>query len=469
MEMCQSYVEYIVVQMNFLSKKTITILFAVISVAAFCVVVKKDSRFTQNTGLKCGDSQCNVVLIVSDTLSAQHMSLYGYKHKTTPFMDDFFGNKGIVYENAYSNATWTLPSFASMFRSKYPSQIKLSEIAQKPGDTTLVELLRKKDVNIVGKVGDIGGDISQSVANVFGSEEFLKTTGDGEVNYRVFSEWINGQKNKEKPFFAFFHELNVHDPYDAPERYSEMFDGKKTDEPVGVEEIIQVMKNENFGSAEQKRRFVAKYDQEVRYQDDMLRDFVNSIDDETMKKTIFIFTADHGEGFFEHGALSHNSGVYNEIVKVPLLIHLPQNVSGQKRTVPVSLIDIAPTILSIFGVKIPNDYEGINLEIDNRNTESGLGRIVVSEHGNSMWRDAFDKESDRLIENYSNSLEESLLTLVTRESFVLGNKKFVRQNRDLEMFNIKVDPEEKRNLLQNFSKNDRKNIYLFLKNLQRLN
>jgi len=467
--MCQSYVEYIVVQMNFLSKKTITILFAVISVAAFCVVVKKDSRFTQNTGLKCGDSQCNVVLIVSDTLSAQHMSLYGYKHKTTPFMDDFFGNKGIVYENAYSNATWTLPSFASMFRSKYPSQIKLSEIAQKPGDTTLVELLRKKDVNIVGKVGDIGGDISQSVANVFGSEEFLKTTGDGEVNYRVFSEWINGQKNKEKPFFAFFHELNVHDPYDAPERYSEMFDGKKTDEPVGVEEIIQVMKNENFGSAEQKRRFVAKYDQEVRYQDDMLRDFVNSIDDETMKKTIFIFTADHGEGFFEHGALSHNSGVYNEIVKVPLLIHLPQNVSGQKRTVPVSLIDIAPTILSIFGVKIPNDYEGINLEIDNRNTESGLGRIVVSEHGNSMWRDAFDKESDRLIENYSNSLEESLLTLVTRESFVLGNKKFVRQNRDLEMFNIKVDPEEKRNLLQNFSKNDRKNIYLFLKNLQRLN
>ena len=296
--MCQSYVEYIVVQMNFLSKKTITILFAVISVAAFCVVVKKDSRFTQNTGLKCGDSQCNVVLIVSDTLSAQHMSLYGYKHKTTPFMDDFFGNKGIVFENAYSNATWTLPSFASMFRSKYPSQIKLAEIAQKPGDTTFVEILREKGINIVGKVGHIGGDISQSVENVFEDEEFLETIGDGEVNYRVFSEWINAQKNKDKPFFAFFHELNVHDPYEAPERYSEMFDGKKTDEPVGIDEILQVMKNENFGSAEQKRRFVAKYDQEVRYQDDMLRDFVNSIDDETMKKTIFIFTADHGEGFF---------------------------------------------------------------------------------------------------------------------------------------------------------------------------
>jgi len=455
--------------MNFLSKKTITILSTIVLTVVVFIVVKNYGQVEQEARLECDGGKCNVILIVSDTLSAQHMSIYGYKHKTTPFMDDFFRNKGIVYENAYSNATWTLPSFASMFRSKYPSQIKLSEIAQKPGDTTLVELLRKKDVNIVGKVGDIGGDISQSVANVFGSEEFLKTTGDGEVNYRVFSEWINGQKNKEKPFFAFFHELNVHDPYEAPERYSEMFDGKKTDEPVGVEEIIRVMKNQKFDSVEQKRRFVAKYDQEVKYQDDMLKDFVNSIDDETMKKTIFIFTADHGEGFFEHGALSHNSGVYNEIVKVPLLIHLPQNVSGQKRTVPVSLIDIAPTILSIFGVKIPNDYEGINLEIDNRNTESGLGRIVVSEHGNSMWRDAFDKESDRLIENYSNSLEESLLTLVTRESFVLGNKKFVRQNRDLEMFNIKVDPEEKRNLLQNFSKNDRKNIYLFLKNLQRLN
>lgn len=467
--MCQSYVEYIVVQMNFLSKKTITILFAVISVAAFCVVVKKDSRFTQNTGLKCGDSQCNVVLIVSDTLSAQHMSVYGYKHKTTPFMDDFFGNKGIVFENAYSNATWTLPSFASMFRSKYPSQIKLAEIAQKPGDTTFVEILREKGINIVGKVGHIGGDISQSVENVFEDEEFLETIGDGEVNYRVFSEWINAQKNKDKPFFAFFHELNVHDPYEAPERYSEMFDGKKTDEPVGIDEILQVMKNENFGSAEQKRRFVAKYDQEVRYQDDMLRDFVNSIDDETMKKTIFIFTADHGEGFFEHNSLSHNSGVYNEIVKVPLLVHLPQSEGAWKSATAVSLMDIAPTILSIFGAKIPSNYEGINLEIDNSNTEQGLGRLVVSEHGNCMWRSAFDKESDRLIENYSNLLEENLLTLVTRESFVLGSNKFIRQNRVLEMFNIKVDPQEKHDLLQNFSKKDRKNIYLFLKNLQRLN
>ncbi len=201
----------------------------------------------------------------------------------------------------------------------------------------------------------------------------------------------------------------------------------------------------------------------------MLKDFVNSVDDEVLKKTIFIFTADHGEGFFEHGALSHNSGVYNEIVKVPLLVHLPQSDSAWKSTTAVSLMDIAPTILSIFGIKIPNNYEGINLEIDNRNSQSGLGRLVVSEHGNSMWRDAVDKESDRLIENYSNSLEESLLTAVTRESFVWGNNKFIRQNRDLVMFNIKIDPGEKRDLLQSVSKNDRKNIYLFLKNLQRLN
>jgi len=148
---------------------------------------------------------------------------------------------------------------------------------------------------------------------------------------------------------------------------------------------------------------------------------------------------------------------------------LPQSEGAWKSATAVSLMDIAPTILSIFGAKIPSNYEGINLEIDNSNTEQGLGRLVVSEHGNCMWRSAFDKESDRLIENYSNLLEENLLTLVTRESFVLGNNKFISQNRDLEMFNIKVDPQEKHDLLQNFSKKDRKNIYLFLKNLQRLN
>ena len=469
MGMCQSYAEYIVVQMNFLSNKTVTILFAVILIVVVCLVIKNDNLFTHNTSLRCGGRQCNVVLIVSDTLSAQHMSVYGYKHKTTPFMDDFFGNKGIVYENAYSNATWTLPSFASMFRSKYPSQIKLAEIVQKPSQNTFVEILREEGVKIVGKVGEDGGDISQSIANVFGNEELLETTGEGEVNYRVFSEWINGQKNKDKPFFAFFHELNVHDPYDAPKRYSEMFEGKKTDEPVGNEEIKQLMDDQKFDNAEQKRRFVAKYDQEVKYQDDMLRDFVDSIDDEVMKKTIFIFTSDHGESFFEHGFISHNSNVYNETVKIPLLIHVPENEQRKRDLRNVSLLDVAPTILSMFGVRTPEAYEGLNLEIDNKNISSGFRRLVVSEHGNSIWRSKFVESSDHSLQTYFGSLEENLLTTVARETFVLGDNKFIRQNRDLEMFNIKVDPEEKRDLLQSFSKNDRKNIYLFLKNLQRLN
>lgn len=464
--MCQSYAEYIVVQMNFLSNKRVTILFAVILIVVVCLVIKNDNLFTHNTSLRCGGRQCNVVLIVSDTLSAQHMSVYGYKHKTTPFMDDFFGNKGIVYENAYSNATWTLPSFASMFRSRYASEIKLAEIVQKAGKETFLSNLREAGVNIAAVEGQDKKAIQESVRNVFLDSELLDVTGDGEVKYRIFSDWINKQKTIDKPFFAFMHEWNVHDPYNAPTKYAEMFDGKKTDEPVYGNEISQVNRNKMFVNIDQKRRFVSKYDQEVRYQDDMLRDFVNSLDLKILNNTIFIFTADHGEAFYEHDGVLHNKNVYNETIKVPLLIHLPFG-KNQKISRTVSLIDLGPTVLSLFRIQKPDSFKGKDLRIGKANIGVGESRLVVSELGKS----GTDLYGGSGIKDLSEMdiLTDNVTVDITKESFIFNTWKFVRSEKNLMLFNLEKDSEEKKDLLVKMSDLDKEGIYLLLKNIKRFN
>ena len=108
----------------------------VLSATVFLVVlvigvVFVNSRISQNIDTDkelCGGKKCNVVLIYVDTLSAQHLSGNGYFRQTSPFIDEFFLNQGLVFKNATSNGTWTVPSFASMFKSKLPSEITVNEM-----------------------------------------------------------------------------------------------------------------------------------------------------------------------------------------------------------------------------------------------------------------------------------------------------------------------------------------------------
>ncbi len=166
--------------MSFLKQKlkiVSLILIFIILIVAGAYFIKNDGRLFQAQGIRCEGRQCNVILIVSDTLSAQHMSVYGYQRETTPFIKSYFEKNGVIFDSASSTASWTMPSFASMFRSKYPSQILLKDLASKKDPNTFVDVLRSQGVEIKGAV-DTGQLIKESVANVFDSKEVLGGSGE---------------------------------------------------------------------------------------------------------------------------------------------------------------------------------------------------------------------------------------------------------------------------------------------------
>lgn len=454
--MCQSYAEYIVVQMNFLSNKRVTILFAVILIVVVCLVIKNDNLFTHNTSLRCGGRQCNVILIVSDTLSAQHMSVYGYERETTPFIKSYFENNGVIFDSASSTASWTMPSFASMFRSQYPSQILMKDLASKKDPNTFVDVLRMQGVEIKGAV-DTGQLIKESVANVFEPKEVLG--GSGEARFISAGQWLT-ERNNKKPFFMMIHDWTVHDPYTPQKQYQHLFGEPDVYEGDVSHEEIERVKENKFQSNNQKEKFVRRYDQEVKEFDDLIKGFVGSLSQEVLDSSIIIITSDHGEGFDEHGFFYHGAHVYEEFVKIPMLIKFPDNAfAGKRVSAPVSLIDMGPTVLNIFGNKVPESYLGVNffdlIGDENRYNE----RSIISELG------TFDLSLGGEVTSFD-QLDGSVLDKFIfndRAQFAVRKKnwKLIKSLKGIELFNLESDSLEKNNLIlkwESYPEEDKKII-----------
>jgi len=419
------------------------ILIFIILIVVAIYFFKVGDRFLQTQGMKCDGRQCNVILIVSDTLSAQHMSVYGYERETTPFIKSYFENNGVTFDSASSTASWTMPSFASMFRSQYPSQILLKDLASKKDPNTFVDVLRSQGVEIKGAV-DTGQLIKESVANVFDTKEVLG--GSGEARFISAGQWLT-ERNNKKPFFMMIHDWTVHDPYTPQKQYQNLF-GEPTvyEGDVSHEEIEEVKENK-FQSDSQREKFVRRYDQEVKEFDDLIKGFVGSLSQEVLDSSIIIITSDHGEGFDEHGFFYHGAHVYEEFVKIPMLVKFPENAfAGQRISTPVSLIDMGPTVLNIFGKKVPESYLGVNLfdligdenRYNERSIISELGTFDLSLGGEVT---SFDQLDSSVLDKF---IFNDRAQLAVRKK----NWKLIKSLKGIELFNLEIDSLEKNNLIQ---------------------
>jgi len=148
----------------------------------------------------------NVILIVSDSLSTKQMGMYGYKHPNTTFLDEFFGKRGYVYNNARSNASWTLPSFASFMRSKRPSELYVKDLLDRTD--TLPEVLRNNNVELVAFLKEPRLSILESTYLLFNEEETRIYPYEEHITpFEEASLWLHGRVAKNvssKPFFLFF-------------------------------------------------------------------------------------------------------------------------------------------------------------------------------------------------------------------------------------------------------------------------
>lgn len=349
----------------------------------------------------------NIIIITLDTVRADHLSLYDYPLNTSPNLKKFAKNS-IVFTNAVSPSSWTLPSHASIFTGKYPSHHNAIARHQEldENELTLAEILQRKGYITVGFIGGPYSKAKYGISqgfmdyrdrlDFFGSRHTFASfsirpiidllfpnfdrailNSDGEqsseeLNKKIF-KWLD--KNKYPPFFMFINYFDAHDPYDLGKEFRKYFTNE-TKEYAEVQRMIDIKRYSNV-SMNTVEYMIKLYDTEIFYLDHHLAKLFNKLDELGIKNnTIIVITSDHGEEFYEHGGFMHGQTLYEELIHVPLLIYYPKEFEAQRIDERVSTTDIFSTVLDIINIKPPKNVDSISL-LPLINDEDGPKRTYV--------------------------------------------------------------------------------------------
>lgn len=347
----------------------------------------------------------NVLVLTIDALRPDHMSLYGYSRSTTPHIDQL-AKEGVSFLNAFVNSSWTRASVASLFTSLYPSTHGVNGIASglSPSLSPLPKLMKaqgyatgifsanpfisplfgygsgvdrfhSRQVSIFNEL--ILGHIFLALRKYspalhwfystlenlelpFGGEN-RETTQASELN-QAFLNWVETLDNR--PFFAYFHFMETHTPYSPHPPFDQKFvdpnysGPPQTDAPI-FEAFYPFTKAEAL-PPEKFDNLVAQYDGAIAYVDDQLGKLFHELKKRGLyDHTIIMVTADHGEEFYGHKGWGHGKSLFNEVIRVPLVIRYPNLFrGGQNLQTVVRHIDLMPTILEWAGAPAPDSAEG---------------------------------------------------------------------------------------------------------------
>lgn len=297
-----------------------------------------------------------VILISIDTLRADHLGCYGYGKDTSP-NSDALARDAAVFVNAYAPTSWTLPAHVSLLTSLscFRHGVNLESDTIDRSWPTLADILRSNGFYCAAVTG--GG----YVGAVFGfSKGFdLYTQSDNSLidsagmTFATAAKWIDA--NWDKDFFLFIHTYQPHGPYVPPPPYDTMFlDPDPLWTMVDIGGHIGGPKGVFKELPEKERRnIVGLYDGEIRSTDeDLIGPLVAKLKSLNIyDETMIVLTSDHGEEFFEHGSWEHGHALYDESLKVPLIVKFPGSNFRGKRVDPfVRLIDIMPTVMDVYGI-----------------------------------------------------------------------------------------------------------------------
>ena len=382
----------------------------------------------------------------------------------------FFENE-TIFESAYATAPWTVPSFASIFFGKLPSDVSLNQYSNdKRG--SLQGILKENRYTIKAIVPQprdshkgrpLGKIILELVSGTFEDSEKPPLYNSDDV-LRVASKEIESllehEDTPQEPFFMFIHALHVHDPYTPGLPYNLLFEST-TEYPEVTHEDIQIAR-EMDRVADVSHIFSLRYDQEIRKFDDEMREFIENLPQEVIDNTIIILTSDHGEAFGEHGGLLHGRTLYDEELHIPLAIYAP--TVGKGRVFKnVSLIDLSPTILDILGIEKPVQLNGESLFSTKRSR-------VISELGFPSFFQNTSNPPKTIGDVDQNLFSEPIISKVGA-SLRTEHWKIIKNESGLELYNISKDPGETNNLgkvWELLPRRDRETVEAMLKELETL-
>jgi len=321
----------------------------------------------------------HVILLVLDTVRADHLSVYGYERNTTPELARWIDRRenSVVYEQAYANGAWTVPSHATLFTGLLPNEHGVHFdlrgnvrflFGLREETRTLAEGMAGAGYATLGTFSNnwlrtvhgmrrgfdryflspnfeplpfAGETLRQLLVPGLASEAAKGGARASDVN-RTLLSMIGPWSLGEKPLFVFGNYGDAHGPYAPPPGFRGRFQ-----EP-GVRERAQHLSKELTG--EELEVLEARYDEEILYLDSELGRFFERLDELGILDDSWVFiTSDHGEAFGEHGILEHGTTLYNEVTRIPLIVFPPAGETLPIDGKAVSLVDVARTVAAIAG------------------------------------------------------------------------------------------------------------------------
>jgi arylsulfatase A-like enzyme len=320
----------------------------------------------------CGgaDERLNIIMIGVDTLRPDHLGCYGYQRKTSPNIDKLAG-QGVLFENVVSQSPWTLPSFATVFTSLYPTQHGASHSAtrMRKGFPTMASLLKDNGYATGAIINAPYLKPRYRLTRGFDYYDMPPEEGrvaDGTTMDAL--QWLDG--NRHRPFFIFVHYFDPHISYAPPAPYDTIFDPDYAGDIKNAYKPRNLSRIRDHGFEEMKSlttrdwdHIRALYDGEIAFTDQAIGNLLRGLEERGLvRNTLVVFLSDHGEEFFEHGGFEHGHTLFSELIRVPLIFSLPGQIPGKVRlSRQVRLLDVLPTVLDLVGIVSQADFEGVSL------------------------------------------------------------------------------------------------------------
>jgi len=378
---------------SIVARHQLTMVLLLLAGCTFLPMMAKTAEFNLARVASTAEQDLNVALISVDTLRADRLSVYNPDGPRTPNLDRLAA-EGVVFTATQTLSPWTLPSLCTIHTSMYPTAHGVTSTKDRLDDlrVTLAEtlsdaglmtgavvsngwLLEVFGANQGFRVYDhlshrqrtyywVGNIWFRLVRNIFRRNTPRVDTGDSSFHVRYALEFL--EDNRGNNFFLWLHAIDPHEPYVARDRWRE--------EAGLTYKSLQIPRFNSGKVVDFRKGILLKekdrlhvedlYNREVEYTDAQLGVLLDRMAEMgLMKNTMIIFTSDHGEEFWEHSDVSHGHSYFTELMRVPMIIRLPDGYPVVRRRIDaqVRLIDVAPTILDYLGQSDMVQAEGESL------------------------------------------------------------------------------------------------------------
>jgi arylsulfatase A-like enzyme len=295
----------------------------------------------------------SVLVVTIDTLRADRLGAYGYGRETSPYLDRLI-EAGVRFDQARCVEPLTAPSMASMLTSLYPHDHGATRngLGARPGLPSLPRILQERGFRTAAFISNwtlrdklLGmGDHFDDFFEIFTRKRYFglmnsEANGDDVTDAAV--EWLEDYagKYKSRPFFAWVHYSDPHNPYILHKEYAER---------LGIRELRDVPASD-------------RYDTEVAFADDAVGRLLKTAERLFPgQRLLIVFAADHGENLGEHGYWGHGRFLWEENLRIPFSITWPERIAPGNLAPPASLLDVAPTLVGLLGLPTLETFRGFD-------------------------------------------------------------------------------------------------------------